>query len=271
MKQQIKGKTIVITGGSGGLGKEICFQLGQLGANIIALDIDESNLSQLNQELDDSSIPNLCLQCNITEPDECNTTFNTVIETFGKVDILVNNAGISHLGYFEEVGTSQIQRLMNVNFFGAANCTQSALPSIIQNKGMVVAISSVAGLAPVLGRTAYVASKFAMNGFFETLRAELKSKNIHVLIVSPSFIDTPMRSRSAGLGDTGDNQLQYATGKSATPEDVAKLIVKAIVKKKRMMTNGFIGWTSYWMRRLLPRLFEKLMIKKQQDKFESES
>ncbi len=254
-------KVILITGASGGLGKALCLRFGKAGGKLAALDVDEKGLDTLAVELQKAEIRHLTQVCDITSPASVNAAVSEVEAALGPIDILINNAGITHLGTAQNTPLDAYRKLMEVNFMGAVICTQAALPSLIEQRGVVVAISSVAGFAPLVGRTAYGASKHAMNGYFATLRSELKRKGVAVLVVCPASIDTPIRQRFMGA-DEGDHLMQHTTGRSNTPEEVAEMIFRAVKKRKRLLVTGFTGKASWWLMKLWPRLYEQQMLKR---------
>ena len=134
---------------------------------------------------------------------------------FGRIDVLINNAGVSAQALFEDVQAQDLhwyEKLMKVNLWGSVWCTHAALPHLKASRGRIVAVSSLAGLVGVPGRTAYSATKFAMTGFFEALRAELKDSGVSVTIAYPGVVATRIRHR--GLNAKGE-----AAGVSGLKED----------------------------------------------------
>ena len=233
-------KVIGITGASGGLGKALCLRFGRAGAKIAALDVDKKGLEDLQKVLTDQGIPHAIHPCDITSENAVKTAFQTLQDTLGPIDTLINNAGITHLGTALNTPISVYRKVMEVNLIGSINCTQTALPQIIEQQGMIVSVSSVAGFAPLVGRTAYAASKHAMHGYFESLRAELKASKVAVLMVCPASIDTPIRQRSLGMM-AGDNLMEHTTGRSNSAEEVAEMIFRAVNK-----TKTAVGHRVYW-------------------------
>jgi short-subunit dehydrogenase len=177
-----------------------------------------------------------------------------VLSEWGKIDILINNAGFTNISLFRsDTHIDIVRSVMETNFFGSVYCTTYAFDSIVQQKGSIVNISSVAGFSPLVGRTAYSASKYAMHGFFNTLRAELREKDVHVMLVSPQFIETNIR----------DNKPQVVEGKELTSEYVSEKILKGIVKKKTFLLVGKTAIFAWWMYKIFPRLYEYLMFNSQ--------
>jgi NAD(P)-dependent dehydrogenase (short-subunit alcohol dehydrogenase family) len=135
----------------------------------------------------------------VTQPEACQQLVEKAIATFGQIDSLINNAGISMVTRFDEITDLSIfEQVMQVNYLGAVYCTHYALPYLKASRGLLVAISSLCGKTAVPTRSGYVASKHAMQGFFDTLRIELRGTGVDVLVVSPGFVATDIRERALG-------------------------------------------------------------------------
>lgn len=257
MKDFFQSKTIVITGASAGLGKALVKQIAAYNCNIAGLARSTDALNNLKDELENSSSQFLPVTCDVSKEEACKEAIQEVLNRFGKIDMLINNAGFSNIRLFEADKHIAITReVMETNFFGAVYCTAFAHDSIVAQKGSIVNISSVAGYSPLVGRTAYAASKHAMHGFFNTLGAELSVKGVHVMVVCPTFIETNIRRDSNKKVET----------EALTPEYVAHEILKGIVKKQRTLIIGKTAVLAWWMNRMFPSLYEKLMIKNQMKK-----
>ena len=167
---------------------------------------------------------------------DCEAAVAEVVETWGGIDVLVNNAGITHLGLFRDTDVDVIRRVVEVNFFGAVNCTKAALPSLLERHGQIVVTSSVAGVAPLATRTGYAASKHALHGFFDSLRSEHRGDGLGVLIVCPSFVDTKIGDRALGV-DGGSAPAGARTGVQTPvpPEDIADAVVDAARRDRRLL------------------------------------
>ena len=190
---------------------------------------------------------------------ECTGFIDTVLNSFGQIDILINNAGISMRALFEDVELDALRKVMDVNFWGSVYCTKFALSSILASKGTIVSISSVAGFRGLPGRSGYSASKFALNGWMESLRTELLDTGVNVLWVSPGFTESNIRK--AALDSTGK-----ATGETTMDEksmmtstECAHHIIKAIEKRKRTIILGFQGKETVILNKFLPSLADRLV------------
>jgi len=169
----MKDKVVIITGGTSGIGKALAIKIGKNGGKIVITGRRLEALKETQAELENAGISCLALQSDVTKENDTKELVEKTIEHFGKINILINNAGISMRAAFEEVDLEVIKEVMNINFFGAINTTKYCLPHIIQSKGSIVGISSIAGYRGLPGRVGYSASKFALQGFLEALRTEM--------------------------------------------------------------------------------------------------
>ena len=203
--RSFNGQCIVITGAAGGLGKALVTAFVHAHANVVALDRDGAALQALQNN---TTVPPgatlMTALCDVTNLPSCEAAIGQAITRFGGVDVLINNAGIAHRSAFADTQMDVLRRVMEVNFFGAVHCTHAAIASLRQRRGMVIAISSVAGFSPLIGRTGYAASKHALHGFFDSLRTAVQDDGVDVRIVCPSFIDTGIdRAASSGRPAAG--------------------------------------------------------------------
>jgi short-subunit dehydrogenase len=253
--RNFKDKLIIVTGASGGLGQAIVEELISKSATVVGIDLFDDQMKIMKEQHKNQFH---FFACDITDFAKSKEIYQQILK-LGKPYALFNNAGITNVDLFSDAVIEPLKKVMNVNLFGAANWTGLALDHIKFNQGIYVNTSSVAGFAPLLRRTAYAASKHAMHGFFESLRAELKDFNVQVLMVCPTFISTAIRSSADSPGN------HDTTGKIITPKFVAQKIVKAAEQNKRLAVIGKTAVQSYWMHKLFPAFYEKLMVKKLKD------
>lgn len=266
MKRDFKNKVIMVTGASGNLGKAICKRFAKAGAYIAALDINEASLSKLQEELSKDNIEVLPIVCDITDQKSCEAAAQQVLQKWNRIDGLANNAGITHIERYTKMDKSKdiTRKIMEVNFFGAVNCTEAVLDEIRKNKGVLINISSVAGFAPLLGRTAYAASKHALHGFFESLGSELQEEGVHCLMVCPSFIQAP-KGNDGSAEKNSIYQDKKTIGKDVSPTEIADDIYHYCLKNKKILVSGKTGKISYFLRRFFPNFYERAMIKNLKD------
>lgn len=260
-------RLVVVTGAAGNLGRCLCRQLLNAGAFVGAIDLHEQALSDLRESLPTQyqsafaaaavDIRNeQAVQVAIDE-------FRRVFSTTNGVFALINNAAITHIAAHEAQPTSgEVERrVMDVNFMGAVHCTYAVRDDIRRLGGVVVAISSVAGFAPLWGRTAYAASKYALHGYFDSLRAEWRNTNAHVLIACPAFVgvgdDLPPPA-----ADSPSFQDKKTSGAALRPDFVAQEILTALRRRRRLALIGSTSRVAYYMQRFLPRLYEWFMLRK---------
>jgi NAD(P)-dependent dehydrogenase (short-subunit alcohol dehydrogenase family) len=264
---KMKDKVVVITGGAGGIGAALGSCFGREGSRIALLDVDGEELKAGEQKLLAMGVDVLAWTCDITSEEDCNQAIQAILHRFGGIDVLINNAGVTQISLFRDTPVSVLRRVVEVNFFGSLHCTKAALGSLIERKGIIIVISSTAGVAPLMGRTGYSASKHALHGLFESLRTELIAQGVHVMMVCPGFTRTQLQSRA--LHRTKNQSAQEAdwVGKQAAPEEVAQAIYRGALKRKRLLILTPVGKLSYYLNKFAPALYERMMARKLGRKF----
>jgi NAD(P)-dependent dehydrogenase (short-subunit alcohol dehydrogenase family) len=256
---QLAGRVVAITGAAGGIGSALARRFAAEGARLALLDRDAAGVARLAEVLAAGGTTAFARPCDVTDPVSCEQAFAAVVAELGGVDVLVNNAGITHLGRFAETEARVLRAVMDVNFFGAVHCTKAALPSLLARRGMVVVISSVAGFAPLAGRAGYAASKHALHGLFDSLRAEWRAAGVRVLVVCPGFTDTAIGDHALGPDGGAPRDVRTTTGRAAPPARVADAIVRAVRRDRRQLVLSPVGRASLWLTRLWPAAYERLM------------
>ena len=259
MARDFSGRTVVVTGAAGGLGRALALRFAAAGARVVALDRDAAVLQGLTFP---EGAPALRLACDVASEDDCRRAMAEARRAFGGVDVLVNNAGITHRSAFAATQPEVIRRVMAVNFFGALHCTHAAFEDLVARRGMVIAISSVAGFAPLVARTGYAASKHALHGFFDSLRTELEPQGVGVMLVCPSFIQTGIEKNALSGDGTPARHAQSIVGSRSAPEAMAEKIFRAAEAERRLLLPDRVSRLSWWVSRLAPRFYERQMVKK---------
>ena len=264
---EFAGKVVVITGGAGGIGSAIAMRFGAAEARIVLLDHDCETLATRCRELQQAGVRVESQLCDITDQTQCERAIAHTLAATGGIDVLVHGAGLTQVSRFRETELSVYRRVMEVNFFGAVAVTKAALKSLCERRGRIVVLSSIAGFAPLLGRTGYCASKHALHGFFDTLRCELVGHGVSVTLVCPSFVDTDFARR----GLAGDGSVlatdRGTTGAIVTAEAVAQAVYRGAAARKRQIVISFTGKLAYWLSRLAPGYYQRGMTRRFQDDF----
>jgi NAD(P)-dependent dehydrogenase (short-subunit alcohol dehydrogenase family) len=256
------GKVVVITGAGGGLGRALARSFAAAGARIAALDLDAAGAEALAAELRSEGGQALGLACDVTDAGACERAISEVIRSWGKVDVLINNAGITHRSAYRRTDPAVIRRVMEVNFFGSVHCTRAALDALLESRGLIIVISSVAGFAPLIARTGYAAAKHALHGFFESLRTELTDDGVGVLMVCPSFIATGIDRNALGGDGRPARHAQQIAGARARAEDVATDILHAAENGKHLLLPGRTAKLAWWLSRLAPGYYARVMARR---------
>jgi short-subunit dehydrogenase len=259
-------KTVVITGASDGIGAEMARQLAatygaQVG--IVMAARTAQTLEVVANQVHAAGTQVLAVATDVSDRQQCQNLIDKTLLRFGRIDALINNAGISAQALFEDVSPQDLQwyeHLMRVNFWGSVWCTHAALPALKESRGQIVAVSSLAGIVGVPGRTAYSASKFAMSGFFEALRAELKGAGVSVTTAYPGVVTTNIRHR--GLNAKGQ-----VAGSSGLKEDdamsvqeCARLILQGMDARKREVVMTRKGKIGRFLKLLAPGVVENMAL-----------
>ena len=191
----LRGKVALITGGSSGIGRATALRLAGYGSKIAVAARSQPALEQVVREAASRSAEALAVPTDVTDAEQCCRAVESTVSRFGRLDILICSAGLSMRGYFAGSDLAALERILRVNFFGTLYATHFALPHIKQTRGSLVALSSLTGLRGVPSYAVYGASKFATQGLYDSLRLELQRDGVHVGVVAPGFVDTPLRER----------------------------------------------------------------------------
>lgn len=259
MSNFFNNKVVAITGGSDGIGMALVDACIKQGAKVATCGRNQDKLYDLQVRHSGQALHTVV--ADVSSENDCRNFISSTIAAFGGIDILINNAGISMRALFKEVEIDVIKKVMDINFFGSVYCTKMALQSIIEKKGTIVGISSIAGYRGLPGRNGYSASKFALNGFLESLRTEMMNEGVDVLTVCPGF--TASNIRNAALNDKGQSQGESPMdeGKMMTSEECATHILHAIENKKRSLVLTFKGKQTVFLNKFFPKWADKLVHK----------
>ena len=261
----VRGKVAVVTGAGSGIGRALAYDLARQGAKVAISDVDEVGLAETAKQVEVIGAQVHSQRLNVTDRNAVVAYAETVADHFGTVNIVINNAGIAFTGDVEDMTFEQIERVMDVDFWGVVNGTKAFLPYLIESgDGHVVNISSLFGLLAVPGQSAYNAAKFAVRGFTEALRQEMliNKRPVQVTCVHPGGIKTAI-ARNAGAVDGQDaNALATLFDQKlakTTAESAAKQILKAVRHNHARAVVGYDAKALDILIRVLGPHYQKLL------------
>lgn len=252
-----KDKVAIVTGASSGIGLSTATLLARYQAKVVIAARSADKLEALQHELEKYTEV-LSVRTDVSVEDDCRNLVEQTINKFGKIDILINNAGISMRAMFKDLDLSVIRRLMDVNFWGTVYCTKFALPWLLESKGSVVGVISTAGYKGLPGRTGYSASKFAINGFLDTLRSEHLYDGLHVMIYAPGFTSSNIRKTALMADGSQQGETPREEGKMMTSERVAQIMLNHIRRRSRRATLTFTSKLLLVLTRLFPTITDHM-------------
>jgi dehydrogenase/reductase SDR family protein 7B len=255
----MKNKVIIITGGSSGIGRACALAFGRAGGKIVINGRNAQKLDEVGQELAAANIEYLAVAGDVSSEEDCRQLIEQTVAQFGRIDVMLNNAGISMRALFQDVELDVIRQLMDINFWGTVYCTKFALPYILESKGSIIGISSIAGYQGLPGRTGYSASKFAMQGFLGALRTETLHQGIHVMVACPGFTASNIRNTALAADGSQQGESPRDEGKMMTSEEVADRILYATRKRQRDIVMTTQGKLAVLLGKFFPGLTDKLV------------
>jgi len=259
MLSYFQNKVAIVTGGSEGIGKSLVEALLAMGVKVATCARNHDKLYDLQVQYPGK--PLFTMVADVSSEADCKQFIQNTVKTFGGIDILINNAGISMKALFADTTLETLRSVMDINFWGSVYCTKYALPHIIEKKGDVVSISSVAGYRGLPGRSGYSASKFALNGWMESLRGELLETGVNIMWIAPGFTASNIRFDALNPKALQSGSSTMDEDKLMSSDACAKYILKAVSKRRRTLILTFTGWRTVFVNRLFPNLADKLIRK----------
>ena len=250
MNQGFQNKTVLITGASSGIGKALTIAMLQAGARVAICARNSKNLQKVKEELMNEKL--LTVQADVSLETDCKRFVEVAMAAFGSIDILINNAGISMRALFKDLDLNILRQSMDVNYWGTVYCTKYALPHILDTKGSIIGISSIAGYKGLPCRTGYSSSKFAIQGFLESLRIEMLEEGVNVMWVSPGFVASNIRNTALSADGSAQSETPLDESKLMSAEECANRILKAIAQRKRTLIMSTQGKLTVWMNKFFP-------------------
>lgn len=259
MAGYFKDKVVVVTGGTDGIGKALVDALIREGARVATCGRNHDKIYRLQSEYPSAYLHTML--ADVSSENDCRRFIESTIKQFGGIDILINNAGISMRALLRETSIEVIKTVMDINFYGSVYCTKYALESLIRRKGTIVGVSSIAGYRGLPGRSGYSASKFALQGWLESIKTEMMAEGVHVMWVCPGFTSSNIRVAALDKNANEHGRTPMDESKMMSAEECADRILRAISKKKRTLVLTFTGKRTVFMQKFLPKLADRLTYK----------
>ncbi|MDO9274294.1 MAG: SDR family oxidoreductase [Lutibacter sp.] len=255
-------KIIWITGASSGIGKYLALELSKQQTKLILSSRNEAELNLVKNACHHPENVKV-LPLDLEDYTNLSAKVEEALALFGGVDILFNNGGISQRSYAKDTSIEVDKRLMDVNYLGTVALTKALLPHFIEkNSGYFVVITSIVGKIGTPLRSSYAASKHALHGFFDSLRAEIFSHNINVTLACPGFVQTNVSINALTADGTPQNKMDNSTKNGLTPEIFAKKLLKAVRQEKQeVYIGGFKEKLAVYVKRFFPKLLSKMIRK----------
>ncbi len=242
-----KGKTVVITGASSGIGAASALEFARRGANLVLVARTRKKLEAIESGAAKFGIKTLVCQCDVSQNSQVQKMGEQVLDKFGAIDVLVNNAGFAIFGKVSELTIEQIESQMATNYFGMIYCTKRFLPAMLEkNSGHIVNVASVAASFGLPGIASYCASKFAMLGFSEGLKHELHGTNVGITVVSPIMVRTNF------FDDSSFEKMPKYSLTSLSAKTVAKAVVSAAGSSRLEIIVPPIVRGAVWAKHAIP-------------------
>ncbi|MFM8996458.1 MAG: SDR family oxidoreductase [Bacteroidota bacterium] len=257
-------RVVLITGASSGIGRALAITAAKRGYLVGLMARSADGLSETMVACKQASLESqsdnqfVSTVGDVSVEADCARFIADVVAAWGRIDVLINNAGISMRGIFADTELSVLHKLMDTNFWGTVNCTKHALPWLLKAKGTVVGVSSIAGFKGLPARTGYSASKFAMQGFLESLRCENLETGLHVLIACPGYTESNIRKTALDTHGFQQNESPLKENKLMSAEAVAEATWNAIDKKRQYLILTLQGKMAVLINKWFPRLADRL-------------
>jgi len=255
-------QAVVITGASSGIGRALALRLAEQGAWLALAARDAQRLAVLADECRQRGGKAIAVPTDVTVEAQCQALIERAVAEFGRLDVLINNAGIGATGLLEELpDLTLFRRVMEVNFYGTVTCTYYAVKHLKQTQGRIVNISSLGGRSPLPYNSNYIASKYAVHGFSDSLRMELAQAGVSVTLICPYWVVTEFHERLLDQNGVprGPQGRAIYSPKTMTADRCAVITLKAAARRKREVLMG-PGWSAVWLRMLAPGLADRITI-----------
>lgn len=255
----IKNKVIIITGASSGIGEATAYAFAKQHCKIVLAARNIEKLEAVKIKCLAFGAECLLVKCDVSKEEDCKQLIQSTIQQFNTINILINNAGISMRALFADLDLSVIKQVMDINFWGTVYCTKYAMPYLLKEKGSLIGVSSVAGIKGLPGRTGYSASKFAMNGFMDSLRVENIKTGLHVGVICPGYTASNIRNTALNKEGKVQTETPLDESKLMSASTVADEILKMIEHRKAEVVLTSQGKLTKLINKFFPRLLDKMV------------
>ena len=253
------GSVVLVTGGSAGIGEALALRLADRGCRLALAARGADALDRVAAACQARGADALAFPTDVADEAQCRAFVEAASEAYGRIDVLVNNAGISMWARFDELDDLEpLERIMQVNYFGAVYCTHAALPHLKASRGRIVNVASLTGKTGVPTRTGYAASKHAMAGFFDSLRIELMDTGVSVTTAFPGFVATGVRRHAYGADGTPLGESPVQEDEVMAADTCARIILAAADARRREVVMTARGKVGQWVKLVAPGLVDRL-------------
>jgi short-subunit dehydrogenase len=256
-------QVVIVTGASAGIGKSLALMLASQCAKVVIAARRADRLEQIAEQCRMFCGEVMVVPTDVSDEEQCKALIEKTIAAYGRLDMLINNAGLAASALFDEFPDLNLfQHTMDVNFYGAVYCTYYALPHLKQTKGRIVAVSSMGGKAAIPYNTPYCSSKYAMHGFYDSLRMELYQHGVSITMICPWWVATEFHESQMNKDGIprGERGRAYYTKKTMTSDQCAQVVLNAAFKRRREVLMG-PGALAVWLKALAPGLLDWLAVK----------
>lgn len=271
MNQNVfRDQVVIVTGASAGIGKSLALLLASQGAKVAIAARRLDRLEEVAAECRSRGRGSpsgegevLVVPTDVSDEAQCKSLIEKTVAAFGRLDMLINNAGLAVAALLREyVDLRLFHHVVDVNFYGAVQCTYYALPHIMQSKGRIVTVSSLGGKGGLPFNTSYTASKYALHGFYDSLRMEMQPHGVSVSVICPYWVVTEFHEALLDKNGVrrGKQGRALYTNKMMTAERCAEIVLEAAYQRKRELLMGPGGLLA-WFRLIAPDILDRLTIK----------
>jgi clavulanate-9-aldehyde reductase len=235
-----QGKVALVTGASSGIGEATAEALAAAGANVVIAARRADRLAALENKLAAQGTKVLSVELDVTDEQACRAAVQQTVDQFGALDILVNNAGLMLLGRIEGADTTDWTRMINTNVLGLMFMTHAALPHLLAGQGTIINVSSVAGRVARLGSGVYNASKWAVGAFSESLRQEVTTRGVRVVVIEPGMVATELREHITDQDAKATVMARAEEMRQLQATDIANAVVWAATQPDHVAINEIL-------------------------------